>query len=140
MTTQLITRIARVRGKVIEYVEVDRGYKTLCHEVTNYKKTNGYYIIRVGNGRRVYLHREIYLSKNIVAQVVRHKCDNRACIRLEHLTGGTYQDNSNDAKDAEAYSLSHCRNGHEYTFSNTKEVERNGRTSRKCLKCEANRT
>lgn len=74
---------------------------TGCHECTSHApNTHGYPFLWV-NGKPHNMHRVLYIEKygelpsNIV---VRHKCDNRKCINLEHLETGSHKDNSNDCK------------------------------------------
>ncbi|USL89303.1 HNH homing endonuclease [Bacillus phage vB_BceH_LY2] len=58
--------------------------------------------------KKIKLHRYVYmlntgdmnLSKEIV---IRHKCDNRECCNLAHLTKGTVQDNNQDMVDRGRY-------------------------------------
>ncbi len=63
------------------------------------KAKDGYGILQLNNKFRA-PHRELYklyynkdLPKSIL---VRHTCDNRACVNIEHLVEGTHQDNMND--------------------------------------------
>lgn len=69
-----------------------------CELWPNYIAPNGYGQLSV-DGKTVYAHRAMWELVNgpiPVGQVVRHKCDNRGCVRLSHLELGTYQDNSDD--------------------------------------------
>lgn len=63
------------------------------------KDSNGYGRIRY-NGKKVYAaHRLVYeLANGSIpdGQVVRHKCDNMACINIQHLELGTQKQNVHD--------------------------------------------
>ena len=76
----------------IEYVEDEH---TGCFVVTSHKLHNtGYPRLR-----SVPMHRALYEQKFgpiPSGLVVRHKCDNRACINMEHLELGTPEDNWRD--------------------------------------------
>lgn len=77
-----------------------------CHLVTSHYKTSDGYIGVRRNGRTVRLHRWLYEQKHgkiLEGLLVRHTCDNRDCINLEHLELGTHQDNSNDMKERKRF-------------------------------------
>ena len=62
------------------------------------KDSDGYTRIKY-NGKHERLFRVIYMLKYGAipkGNVIRHKCDNRACCNIEHLEVGTQQDNVND--------------------------------------------
>ena len=73
-----------------------------CEISTRAITKNGYAQIRV-NGKIYYHHRWIYSEYHKVklkpTELVRHKCDNRACIEITHLELGTHKDNSKDMMD-----------------------------------------
>ena len=84
---------------------------------------------------------EKYNGKIIGKFDVCHKCDNRACININHLFLGTRSDNMQDASlkgriQAPRLAKTSCRNGHEYTKKNT-ATQSNG--SRKCRICASAR-
>lgn len=68
--------------------------------ISHYRNVDGYTVIGVKR-KATCLHRQVYkwihgidLPSEIL---VRHSCDNPACINPEHLLIGTHQDNKNDA-------------------------------------------
>jgi hypothetical protein len=71
-----------------------------CHEVISHceRGETGYYCIKI-EGKVVDIHRwlyENYTGLNLQGLDVRHKCDNRSCINIEHLEHGTRRENVND--------------------------------------------
>lgn len=76
---------------------------TPCHEFTGYLDRNGYGQ-QSYKGKPEYAHRVAYCEYNgvtlaeISGIVVRHRCDNPACIRGDHLELGTQADNMADMR------------------------------------------
>lgn len=69
-----------------------------CVEWPQATSANGYGVTWRG-GKTVGAHRATYEDANgpiPVGLVVRHRCDNKRCVRLDHLELGTPADNSRD--------------------------------------------
>lgn len=59
----------------------------------------GHVLIRF-HGQRIYAHRLIYFFVNgaiPLGKVVRHSCDDPACVRPDHLSVGSQRDNVHDS-------------------------------------------
>jgi hypothetical protein len=83
--------------------KVRRVYDKLsCWVFTGAKDQNGHGNVRVhrrGKWTCIKAHKvayEHYFGSVPEKKVVRHKCDNRACVRKKHLTVGTMQENTQD--------------------------------------------
>lgn len=80
---------------------MQRQLTTPCIERQGYRDPNGYcrlwYQGRLRLAHRVHycLHNNCSLE-SIQGLVVRHRCDNPACVRGDHLELGTHQDNMRD--------------------------------------------
>jgi hypothetical protein len=72
-----------------------------CVEWTGSKHRDGYGKLKV-LGRTYSAHRYAYtLFKGEIpaGNMIRHKCDNRLCVNIEHLETGTHRDNMNDRNE-----------------------------------------
>jgi HNH endonuclease len=108
-----------------------------CVEFTGYLDANGYGRI-YWRGRHGYLaHRAAYELKYgpiPPGLAIDHTCNNRACIRYEHLEAVTQAENSRRAAERRT----HCGNGHEWTVANTYWHQR-GRNCRTCNRLSSRR-
>ena len=93
------------KKKEIEWIEVDyigpneEIQGTKCHQCISHKSNKNGYIHLSRNNNQIYLHRYIWSERNgpiPEGLLVRHKCDNKQCINIEHLEIGTYYDNNHD--------------------------------------------
>jgi hypothetical protein len=78
--------------------KVDVSFKTGCWEWTGFRGRTGYGRVRF-NGRTQSAHRvsyELTWGPIPVGLSVLHSCDNRACVRPDHLSLGTQGDNMRD--------------------------------------------
>jgi len=70
-----------------------------CHEAMKRPGNRGYPQV-FSHGTMMNAHRAVWIDAHgplAPGIVVRHKCDNKRCIRLDHLEPGTHADNMRDA-------------------------------------------
>jgi hypothetical protein len=112
---------------------------TSCDEWAGARTSAGYGAIRVA-GTLVLAHRLVWMQTNgpiPTEQLVRHRCDNKRCISLEHLELGTPSQNALDYVERGTYhnqntAKTKCPRGHVYDYF------RNGR--RYCTDCRRENT
>lgn len=97
--TGLLTAYALMLQRVVEADNLD-----CCWEFTGARHTNGYgnvYVKRDGRGTCMTSHKlsyEVNVGPVPDGLVVRHVCDNRRCIRWDHLVPGTHRENMQDLR------------------------------------------
>lgn len=84
-----------VAERFMRFVPIGDG----CWDWSGATARNGYGVFQLGVGRREYAHRvafQMFTGPIACGLVVRHRCDNRRCVRPDHLEVGTAKDNVRD--------------------------------------------
>ena len=92
-----------------------------CWEWTGSVHNTGYGMFYF-DGSRVLAHRFSYLIfKGEIPEghQIRHTCDNRTCVRPDHMLTGTHKDNARDAQERKRHrpwnaEKARCPRGHSY--------------------------
>jgi hypothetical protein len=93
---------ADIIARFAKFVHIDRGCWLWTGSRTGTWKGGQHGQFALYHGEHIYAHRLSYLLFNGPipdGQLVRHTCDVGYCVQPSHLLVGTYQDNSNDAKE-----------------------------------------
>lgn len=105
------------------------------------RNLNGYGAAHL-DGKHMLAHRVAWIlwGREIPADLfLLHRCDNRLCVRPDHLFLGTHLDNMRDAVAkgrSRRFGVTHCVQGHEYTPENTRRY----RGQRICIECARKRS
>lgn len=112
-----------------------------CIEFSGLKDSHGYGK-KFKNGKHWKAHRLAWVQVNghiPAGMKVLHRCDNPACVNVEHLFLGSNKDNSQDMVAKGRHhnqKKTHCKQGHEYDEKNTR-VTKDGK--RYCRACDRER-
>ena len=92
----------KYKRKEITYsIQENKTLKTPCHNCTSHQVSpNGYPMKKVNREKQLlarYVYEQYHHCTIEKGLVLRHKCDNKLCINIEHLEIGTPKDNIHDA-------------------------------------------
>jgi hypothetical protein len=94
------TLLERLRLKTNYHVTGPMPLPTPCWEWTAEITSGGYGMIREGT-KKYYAHRAAYtlqVAPIPTGMIILHECDNRSCVRPDHLRIGTHADNMKDKR------------------------------------------
>jgi hypothetical protein len=112
---------------------------TGCWEWSGLLNANGYGRFALSASDQTGAHRFAWQLTNgpiPVGRVVMHSCDNRKCVRPDHLSLGTQRDNLRDASRKRRLpnqNKTHCAQGHPLTGDNVRP--RHDHKGRACVTC-----
>ena len=106
--------------KMIDWVETDTG----CWECTSHARSGYYPIIQRGGVMTTiarYIWEECFgwIPKVLY---LRHRCDNRFCIRIDHLELGTQVENMQDKKRAGTHGAGEKQSHHKLTWTDVFQI------------------
>lgn len=113
-----------------------------CWEWTSVIGKDGYGVMKISK-KNEGAHRVSWrLNKGEIPPglCVLHRCDNPICVRPSHLFLGTKSDNTRDAIFKGRFKIpnnrrkTHCKRGHEFTFTNTAINRKGERHCRECVR------
>lgn len=118
-----------------------------CWHWTGTQMNAGYGTFGKGsrNEGKVLAHRwsfEYYVAEIPDGYVVHHTCENKACVRPDHLEAISRKQHAAEHPPTENHwgaverAMTHCKRGHEFTAENTRD---NGMGGRKCRTCDLER-
>lgn len=111
------------------YKFVDKGSADECWPWVGTMKKNGYGGFWF-NGKADRAHRVSYqISKGPIPYglLIRHTCDNKACVNPNHLLTGTSLDNARDALERNRYPRGETQGRSKLTLVQVEEIRRNWR-------------
>jgi hypothetical protein len=115
-----------------------------CWVWTGNTTRQGYGVTKT-NGRRMPAHRFAALLQHgrlDPEKIVCHTCDNRLCVRGDHLVQADYAWNNQDCARKGRHSRhkskrTHCPHGHPYSGTNLVIASNGGRTCRECRRAHS---
>lgn len=112
-----------------------------CWEWLGARMPNGYGLFR-SEGRSRSVHRvafELQHGSIPAGKNVNHHCDNRGCVKPEHLYAGSSADNARDTVERGRHHFSmrtHCHRGHAFPEDGGRVRMVKGKPTRVCRECK----